>query len=273
VSTAARAEEAAGEGLDRSYPVTDEQVASLHTDGWALLPGLLDAEAVRGIRAALGAADPDPIISGPEESRHELATLQIREGHSWIDPYLRQVVTSRRLASAVTALTRQPDALVTHDISFFQLVGSQGTGYHQDYSYQPFDRKGSMTFWIALVDMTPEMGPLRYLRGSHLEGPLGLSGRDDIRDTYPQLREAEVVGGQALKAGDAQAHWELTVHGAAPNAGPRSRDALAVRYMRSDTVYTGLTHPHWNKFNLKPGVRFADTGQFPRVGPGGLIED
>ena len=97
------------------------------------------------------------------------------------------------------------------------MVGSPGTGYHQDYSYQPFDRKGSMTFWIALVDMTPEMGPLRYLRGSHREGPLGLSGRQDIRDTYPQLREAEVVGGQALKAGDAQAHWELTVHGAAPN--------------------------------------------------------
>jgi len=120
--------------------------------------------------------------------------------------------------------------------------------------------------------MTEEMGPLRYLRGSHREGPLGLIESRDIRDVYPRLRDSEVVGGQALKAGDAQAHWELTVHGAAPNRGPDRRDAVAFRCMRSDTIYTGLTHPHWNKFKLRPGTRFADSGQFPRIGPGGLIE-
>jgi hypothetical protein len=271
VSVAAGEEAAAGQGLETSYPITAEQVASLHEDSWALLPGLLDAETVRQVRAILGAVEPDPIISGPDARKTESATLLIREGYSWTDPYLRGVITSRRVSSAVTALMKQTDALVTHDISFFQLVGSPGTAYHQDYSYQPFDRKGSLTLWIALADMTPEMGPLRYLRGSHLEGPLGLIESRDIRDIYPHLRDSEVVGGQALKAGDAQAHWELTVHGAAPNQGPDRRDAIAFRYMRSDTIYTGLTHPHWNKFNLRPGTRFADSGQFPRVGPAGLI--
>jgi hypothetical protein len=273
VSTAARDEAAPAQGLDSSYPISDKQLASLHQDSWALLPGLLDPQTVQRVREVLGAAEPSPIISGPQETLTESDTLVIREGYSWSEPYLRQVFTSRRLSSAVTALTQQPDALITHDISFFQLVGSPGTPYHQDYSYQPFDRKGSLTLWIALADMTEEMGPLRYLRGSHLEGPLGLIEARDIRDIYPQLRDSEVVGGRALKAGDAQAHWELTVHGAAPNQGPRRRDALAFRYMRSDTIYTGLTHPHWNKFNLRPGTRFADTGQFPRVGPDGLIPD
>jgi ectoine hydroxylase-related dioxygenase (phytanoyl-CoA dioxygenase family) len=257
--------------LDREYPITDEQLTSLHQDSWAWLPGLLDADTVAKIAGVLGAVDPSEIISGPAEIKTESSTLEIHEGVSWDNPYLRDVVTSKRLSSAVTALTRQPDALVTHDISFFQHVGSPGTPFHQDYSYQPFDRKGSLTFWIALGDLAPEMGPLRYLRGSHLEGPLGLIEARDIRDAYPHLRESEIVGGQAMKAGDAQAHWDLTLHGARPNEGPRRRDALAVRYMRTDTIYTGLTHPHWNRFDLKPGTRFADSGKFPLVGPDGLI--
>lgn len=254
-----------GHGLDVEYPVTDEQRASLYDDGWALLPGLLDGDTLSELRSLFGASEPSPIISGPEERVTESTNLIIHEGLSWENPDLQSVVTSRRLSSAVTSLMNQPDALVTHDITFFQQVGSPGTGFHQDYSYQPFDRKGCLTLWIALVDLTEDMGPLRYLRGSHHEGPLGLMEARDIRDVYPHLQDREIVAGKDLKAGDAQAHWDLTIHGAAMNKGPGSRDAFAVRYMRSDTVYTGLTHPHWNKFNLRPGTRFADSGQFPRI--------
>lgn len=252
-------------GLDTKYPVTPEQVKSLHDDGWASLPGLLNEETVAHLRSIFKATEPSPIISGPEERKTETDKLIIHEGYSWVNDDLRDFVTSQRLSSAVTALTEQSELLVTHDISFFQNVGSGGTPFHQDYSYQPFDRKGTVTLWIALVDLTEEMGPLRYIRGSHNEGPLGLGGARDIREVYPQLKDAEVVAGKAMKAGDAQAHWELTVHGAAPNTGHSRRDAFAVRYMRPDTIYTGLTHPHWNKFNLEPGTTFADSGQFPLV--------
>ena len=265
MSAATQHDGATGCGLDTAYPVTDEQISSLYEDGWARLPGLLDDDAVRQAREIFGASDPSPIITGPNELEIETETLIIHEGLSWQNPQLQSIVTSRRLATAVTSLMRQPDALLTHDIAFFQNVGSPGTTFHQDYSYQPFDRKGCLTLWIALVDLTPEMGPLRYLRGSHLEGPLGLIEARDIRDIYPHLRDSEIVAGTAMKAGDAQAHWDLTIHGAAMNEGPGRRDALAVRYMRSDTIYTGLTHPHWNKFDVQPGTRFADTGLFPRV--------
>jgi hypothetical protein len=263
--TDARTAAAGLSGLEVAYPVTAEQIRSLHEDSWALLPGLLDEETLVRLRELFEATAPSPIISGPEERTTESTTLLIREGLSWDEEYLQGVLTSRRLSSAVTTLMRQPDALLTHDITFFQLVGSPGTPFHQDYSYQPFDRKGCLTLWIALVDLTPEQGPLRYLRGSHHEGPLGLIEARDIRDAYTHLRDSEIVAGQALKAGDAQAHWDLTVHGAAPNQGTGRRDALAARYMRSDTIYTGLTHPHWNRFQLKPGTRFADSGLFPRV--------
>lgn len=258
--------------LDTPYPVTEEQVRSLHEDSWASLPGLLDADTVAKVRDALLAAEPRTTISGPDKPPADPNALLSHEGVAWRDPYLRSVATSPRLSSAVVALLEQADALFCQDISFFKPEGARAIPFHQDYSYWPFDRKGCVTLWIALVDMTPEMGPLRYLKSSHLEGPLGLIEPRDIRDAYPHLSDREVVGGKAMKAGDAQAHWELTLHGSRRNDGPGRREAVALRYIRSDTVYIGLTHPHYDQFGLEPGKRFVDNPNFPHLGPEGLID-
>ncbi|MBX7068139.1 MAG: phytanoyl-CoA dioxygenase family protein [Microthrixaceae bacterium] len=263
----------AGTGiLDTPYPVTDEQVRSLHEDSWASLPGLLDADTAAQLRDALLAAEPRTTISGPTKPAADPNALLSHEGVAWRDPFVRGIATSKRLSSAVVALLRQTDALFCQDISFFKPEGANPIDYHQDYSYWPFDRKGCVTLWIALVDLTPEMGPLRYLKGSHLEGPLGLIEPTDIRERYPHLRDSEVVGGKAMAAGDAQAHWELTLHGSARNKGPGRREAVAFRYIRSDTIYIGLTHPHYDQFGLEPGQKFIDNENFPRVDANGLVE-
>ncbi len=270
--TERRSEAAQDRDLNTPYPITDEQVRSLHEDSWAPIPGLLDAETASKVRDALLAAPPRTTISGPDKKPADPNSLLSHEGVAWRDPYLRSVATSPRLSSAVVGLLRQPDALFCQDISFFKPVGDNAIKFHQDYSYWPFDRKGCVTLWIALEDMSAEMGPLRYLKGSHLEGPLGLIESRDITEAYPHLVNSEVVGGQALKAGDAQAHWELTLHGSGANAGPGRREAVALRYIRSDTIYIGLTHPHYDQFNLTPGKLFAESDAFPHIGPNGLIE-
>ena len=259
-------------GLDTPYPITSEQVRSLQEDSWASLPGLLDADTAAQLRDALLAAEPRTTISGPTKPAADAAALLSHEGVAWKDPFIRSIATSTRLSSAVVALIEQTDALFCQDISFFKPEGANPIPYHQDYSYWPFDRKGCVTLWIALVDLTPEMGPLRYLKGSHREGPLGLIEPRDIRDTYPHLRDSEVVGGNAMKAGDAQAHWELTLHGSGRNKGPGRREAVAFRYIRSDTIYVGLTHPHYDQFGLQPGDRFVDNDAFPHLDANGLIE-
>jgi hypothetical protein len=81
----------------------------------------------------------------------------------------------------------------------------------------------------------------------------------------------EVVAGQSLQAGDAQAHWDLTVHGAGPNASERVREAYVVRYSPSDTLYTGLGHPHYDNFSLEIGQPLSNCDAFPRVGVSGLL--
>ncbi len=257
--------------LDVPYPVTEEQVRMLHRDSWASLPGLLDRATATRLRDALLAAEPRTTISGPTKPAADPTALLSHEGVAWRDPFVRSVATSRRLSSAVVALLEQPDALFCQDISFFKPEGASAIPYHQDYSYWPFDRKGCVTLWIALVDLTPEMGPLRYLKGSHHEGPLGLIEQRDIRDAYPHLRDREVVGGKAMQAGDAQAHWELTLHGSGRNKGPGRREAVAFRYIRSDTIYIGLTHPHYDQFGLEPGQRFVDCDAFPHLDADGEV--
>jgi hypothetical protein len=258
--------------LDTPYVVTEEQVRSLHEDSWARIPGLLDVETATKLRDRLLAAEPRTTISGPDKPPADPNALLSHEGVAWRDPFVREVATSARLSSAVVGLLDQPDAVFCQDISFFKPEGARAIPYHQDYSYWPFDRKGCVTLWIALVDLTPEMGPLQYLKGSHKEGPLGLIEQRDIRDAYPHLRSLERVGGEAMKAGDAQAHWELTLHGSRPNAGPGRREAVAFRYIRSDTIYVGLTHPHYDQFGLQPGKKFTDNPNFPHIGPEGLID-
>ena len=48
-----------------------------------------------------------------------------------------------------------------------------GSRYHQDASEQGSDRVGEVQFWLALSEVTPEMGPMRFVDRSHREGPLG----------------------------------------------------------------------------------------------------
>jgi hypothetical protein len=258
--------------MDTPYPITDEQVRSLNEDSWARLPGLLDPETTERLRLALLAAAPRTTISGPTKQKNDIPTLLSHEGVGWNNADVRTIATSPRVAGAVCALLRQRDALFAQDISFFKKPGASEIKFHQDYSYWPFDRQGCVTLWIALSDMDENMGPLRYIKGSHKEGPLGLIEPTDIRDDYPQLWDKEIVGGQPLKAGDAQAHWELTLHGSAANENPtRDREAVALRYIRSDTRYLGLTHPHYDQFELTPGQKFVESPDFPHIGPNGII--
>lgn len=257
--------------LDTSYPITAEHIGDMKQKSWASLPGLLSREEVAKIRDIFLAAPPRTRVSGPDKQAADPEQLLSHESLAWGNPYLRKVVTSRRLSSAVVGLMQQPEAIYVQDISFFKPVGAAEIPYHQDYAYWPFDREGNVTLWIALEDMSEDMGPLRYLEGSQKEGPLGLIDRNDIRDVYPQLRDLSVGGGKAMKAGDAQAHWGLTIHGSAANKGTARRSALSFRYHRSDVVYTGLTHPHYDKFALTPGKKFTECSDFWRIDVNGPV--
>jgi hypothetical protein len=277
-------------GLDTEYPLTAEQIESLHEMSWTRLPGLLSREVCDALRGEIALQPVRPLdalgksyrkLSGEDKDQatrpfldHETDSKHNynHEAMAWRNDLFRDVCTSRRLGGTAVRLMRRQEALLVQDISFYKPGGGgTPTNFHQDLPSWPFDRRGNITIWIALVDVDANMGPLRYLEGSHREGPLGLAGKLDIGETYPDVMRRKVVAGKSLRAGDAQVHWDLTVHGAGPNESERVREAYVVRYSPVETIYTGLGHPHYDNFNLEIGQPLSNSEAFPRLDANGLV--
>ena len=105
-----------------------------------------------------------------------------------------------------------------------------------------FDRCGFVNFWIALDEVPPERGSMRFYNGSHRAGPLGLrhvmeGGNEsiDLLETYPKLAEKYPLSPPLhYQPGDATAHGMLTVHHAPPNTTDETRWAYSAFYLSSD---------------------------------------
>lgn len=106
--------------------------------------------------------------------------------------------------------------------------------HHQDAPELGSDQVGEVQFWIALDEVTPEMGAMRFLDGSHREGILGVPFSDeaglawgelpDLLDRFPKLTDLyELSPALHYQPGDANVHHPQMVHGAPPNTTDRRR--------------------------------------------------
>jgi|EP01046_Picozoa_sp_COSAG06_P051244 phytanoyl-CoA hydroxylase len=112
---------------------------------------------------------------------------------------------------------------------FNKTAGKSGeTPPHQDNHYFCLDPPNCMTIWCTLDAITEETGALRYLPGSHLEGPcrehepsfnLGFSQRlaEGAYTDEDRLREVVISG---LQPGDAIVHHSQCIHRADTNNAP-----------------------------------------------------
>lgn len=146
-------------------------------------------------------------------------------------------------------------------------AGSSETEWHQDWPNQSHDRVGGMSFWIALNDIPPERGSLRFLSGSHVEGPLGrtLRGGEDLVVQYPRLPLDHSPSKPIhYHAGDASVHTGLLVHSAPQNLTSVPRWAYAMTCFPADACYTGATFSNTDGLGLEVGRPF-DHPRFPLI--------
>ena len=112
-------------------------------------------------------------------------------------------------------------------------------GWHQDRHYWGVWEEGSelLTAWVALSDVTPESGPMIFVRGSNHWGLLEGSdffAQDDIRGHFhlpPGAAWEEVPA--VLPPGGFSLHHNLTVHGSGPNTSGYPRRGFAI-HLRTD---------------------------------------
>lgn len=236
-------------------------VAEYRRQGFVKLPRLFDDVELGELQAACRSTEGEPLsgLSGQGAADTGKFSYQTDERYRrmWSNSFdlrLRFPVVMTyvaRLAEVARALLEE-DVRIFWDKTFVKPpahAGTRGSVWHQDYPYNPIDRRGMLTVWVAVEDVTAESGALRFVPGSHRLGPLGrldLVSQDwEIGDL---LREddLELVGEPVtvpLAAGEATVHDALTLHGSGPNRTARPRRAWTAVFLPASTQYMGGPHP------------------------------
>ncbi len=249
--------------------VTDEEVAHYAEFGWVMMRGLVDAsfatDMLRVARELGAAADAD--LPPP------------RLAHRGVEPY-RSFMFSERMASNAAKLVDRKrlkgvDVPMRYRMDFMikKPAGQPdlrnanparptagyhpeyGTGFHQDSSEHGSDRVGELQFWMALAEVTPDMGPMRFINRTHREGPLGSVfnsddddlggvrghfGKGNLLDQYPLLPEILGVSEPEqthYQPGDVTVHHGYCAHGSINNSTDRDRWSYLFSYSPADTRY------------------------------------
>jgi ectoine hydroxylase-related dioxygenase (phytanoyl-CoA dioxygenase family) len=247
---------------------TDQEVASFRSDGWARVDRLVDTSVAEEMLV-----EAKSLIEGGTdfEAWQDYKRPARDDGR---EPF-RSVAYSHNMVHNIQRLTGREEAirLWADTIACKQPAGSRigaaATRWHQDLPHYPQDRVGHTAIWLALDEVTPERGAMRFLTGSHREGPLGkVFGNDepDVLDRYPDLKERYPISEPLhLQAGDATCHHCLTVHGAPENSAGVPRWSFIFTYIPEDVLYTGAPYHLTDGAGLTANGPF-DSSWFPVVG-------
>jgi ectoine hydroxylase-related dioxygenase (phytanoyl-CoA dioxygenase family) len=240
--------------------LSTEQVAAYDTEGYLVIPGLLDEVDLTAVRAALtekvdmiaaellseGLID-DALVGEPFETR--LARLFdglgsdefLRFGRSWRDriPGYHTLMSNPKILDAVESLIgseifANPVYNVRPKVP---RIAAGAVPWHQDKSYWPDANSNPViTVWIPFVDATLENGCLHVIPRTQKEKVHAFQVETYSGTGFLQLDLAE-IGLPAsreialpVKAGDAILFNDRLVHSSTPNDSDHVRWSVDLRY-------------------------------------------
>jgi Phytanoyl-CoA dioxygenase (PhyH) len=265
--------------------VTDSEIAHYKEKGWVKLDQLISADAAGDLLTrAKGFMGDKGDTHEPRPGRDKVNTTTWNDYHDIADDdqLFGALGYSKKVGHLAQRLMDRDVPVRIYTNTLAVKLGTKqntvrpGTGtspWHQDFPSLPFDRVGFLTFWIALDEVTPEMGAMRFYSGSQRLGSLGrvnwFDGKELV-DVYPNL-EANFPLSPPLhyNPGDATVHHSLVVHGAPRNETDRPRWPFIVSYFPADTKFNGGLAPESHRGDAKvlmPGQPF-DSPRFRQVFP------
>ena len=279
-----------GQYLDKTQhvrAVTEDEIRDFNDNGWVKLPGLVSGTMASKLLAHLKIvtgldydeiAPTDPGVERVVEKIQSDGLAKTFYMSRLSDEAVWEFVTSRALGEAAALLTgTRPLRLLTDGVicklpewaeGRIEGIFSGETPWHQDFGAVPWDRSGGIQFWLALCEITPEMGSMQHLNGSHREPPRGCvqyTQDQTVVGLYPELfSQYEVAPAHHLHPGDVLAHDSLTFHFAQPNRTNRLRWAYTSYRVPANTLYNGIPNARFTEFNFVPWQPF-DHPKFPIV--------
>ena len=235
--------------------VTDEEVACYQEYGWVMMRQLVAPEfAAELLRAGQEWSERSGKETGPrsglarEEGTEPFRSFMFSERMS---QNAMRLVNRKRLKGVDVPLRYRIDLLLQ------KLPGAAGSTYHQDSSEHGSDRVGELQFWLALAEVTPEMGAMRFVSRSHREGPLGSvfnDDRGDLLEQFPNLTSVlELSPLFRYQPGDCTVHHGYTIHGGPANSTDKPRWSYLFSYSPADTRYWNGNAGNWGSERKRLG--------------------
>jgi hypothetical protein len=255
--------------------ITEDEARHIDTCGWVFLPSLLDAKLAEELlergKALIGAnfagRTKSDLSSGFSQKDNTFFANYYRA--AYVDRLCASVAFSPQMGRNAALLLGRDMAIRSHtDLMAVKLpkrmqtkvAGKEETTWHQDTTLV---QSLSISFWIALTAISPEMGTMQFRNGSHHLGPLY-----PPLDEWPRLQELPVSEPLSYKPGDATAHVSWTAHCAAANDSDSLRWAYICSYLPSDAPFLGIPSQFTDQLaaakEIAPGKPLAHSS-FPLV--------
>ena len=246
--------------------VTSEEVSLFQEHGWVYLTHLVSSDFVSQVLQELQSMMGIMAEFGKKQASEHFANMwRTLDEPSHQNKFLWDFVTSPRIGLVTSRMLRDVSVRFFRDEVYVKMPTSIGEGkrtpWHQDFPFSSRDRSQQVSIWLALNDIPPERGTLRYLSGSHRFGVLGRaldSCENDLVAQYPKLlSDCEISPPIHIHPGDALVHHGLVVHSASQNVTNEPRWAYAFTLFQADALYTGIPLRPTSKFSgLVPNQPF-----------------
>jgi len=217
--------------LDSEYKIQEEKIDFFWENGFVVLKNVLSKEEIEIYRKEI--KDTTYKRSNNNEKSFGGAftqALNLRFDSKKVEKFC----LSKRLGKIAADLTKVNAMRIFHEQALFKGPGDTKTYWHQDQYFWPLNTKLHIGMWMPLIDLTKDMGLMRFVIGSHKKGNLdGISITNESEKYYQELIEKEkmqVFELNSINAGDCTFHFNFTIHGAGINTSNKIREAMVVTY-------------------------------------------
>ena len=230
--------------LASEYPLTDEQVDRFWEQGFIVLKDVLSPDEINAYGDSIREVALTHFRARGWTTSFGAAFLQQLNLRYCSDAVMR-FVSCKRLGRIASRLLRTPKVRIYHEQALFKQPGGIDSHWHQDQFYFPFDDSVTMGLWMPLVDCSLEMGPLRFVRGSHKYG--NLEGRSISNESarffenFIENERLEIVQVPDITAGSCSIHLGWTIHGAPANSSNKMREVMTANYFPDGARITDMS--------------------------------